>query len=89
MIISYNCVYNIIDGIIDVYDDVNDVIECLKIWFDDVKFVDEKIDDGCDDEGEDTYVMMRSYDIKKGDKLFYLRLYYGDCTMTVGSFDLE
>lgn len=87
--VIYNVAYNIVAGIIDSYDDVDDVIDCLKVWFDDVRFIDEKIDDGCDEGEDDTYVMMRSYDIKKGNDMFYLRLYYGDCTMTVGSFDLK
>lgn len=48
------------------------------------KFVDEKIDDGCDD-GEDTYVMMRSYDVDK----YYVRIYYGNNSGIIGCVDVE
>lgn len=48
------------------------------------KFVDEKIDDGCDD-GEDTYVMMRSYDVDK----YYVRIYYGNNTGVIGCVDID
>lgn len=49
-----------------------------------VSFIDEKIDDGCDDP-EDNYVMMRSYDV--GD--LYVRLYYGDVTRTIATVDVQ
>lgn len=38
------------------------------------KFVDEKYDDKNDD---DTYVMMRSYNLIIGETELYIRLYYG------------
>lgn len=50
------------------------------------KFVDEKIDDGCDEnEDGDTYVMMRSYDVDK----YYVRIYYGDNSGIIGCVDVE
>ena len=80
---------SVIEGIVEVYEDIDEIVEVLKVWFDDVRFVDEKIDDGCDESEEDDYVMLRSYDITKNGKRYYLRLFYGDNTMLVGSYEVE
>lgn len=50
-------------------------------------FCDEKIDDGCDDP-DDEYVMMHSYDLK-GEKNYYIRIYYGNNTMKMGCYDVD
>ena len=63
--------------------DVDAAPDILK-QFGEVRFVDEKIDDGCDSD-EDEYVMMRSYDAGE----FYVRIYYGNNTRTVTYVDAE
>lgn len=52
-----------------------------------LKFVDEKIDEGID-EGEDEYLMMSSYDFAYRGVNFYLRVYYGNNTLKIGSISL-
>lgn len=69
--------------------DVDEVKSDIESMFGEMKFIDEKIDDGCDDDEDDNYVMMRSYDFTYKGVDFYIRLYYGDCTGLVGSYDLE
>lgn len=61
-------------------DDAKDILS----EFGEVSFVDEKIDDGSDDE-DDNYVMMRSYDVDN----LYVRIYYGDNTREIGCVDVE
>jgi len=56
----------------------------LLAQFGEVSFVDEKIDDGSDDEGDD-YVMMRSYNVGK----HYVRIYYGDNSRTIGCVEVD
>ena len=68
--------------------DINEAVSNLREAFDDVSFVDKKIDNGCDD-SEDDYVMMRSFDISKGTFKGYLRLFFGDQTRTVACYDLS
>lgn len=70
--------------------DVDTVVDMLK-FYGDVRFVDEKIDDGVDDdECEDEYVMMRSYDLKTPDgHKFYIRLYYGNNSYKFTAYDYE
>ncbi len=65
--------------------DIADAEEIL--WkFGKVRFVDEKIDDGCDDEGsEDEYVMMRSYNVGN----HYVRIYYGNNSGTIGDVSVS
>lgn len=60
--------------------DVDDAVALLeeKYGEDNVEFVDEKIDDGGDEEGE--YVMMRLYCIHDVD----IRFYYSDCDNIIG-----
>jgi hypothetical protein len=55
----------------------------------DYRFVDEKIDDGCDN-GEDEYVMMRSYDffVDGEPEEYYVKFYYGDNTLEIGNVDV-
>lgn len=55
-----------------------------------VKYVDESIDDGCDEnEDGNTYVMKGVYDIQYKGYTFVLRLYFGNYTRTVGYFTLS
>ena len=53
----------------------------------DYDFVDEKIDDGCDDDEDDEYVMMRSYNFFVEGTTHYVRFYYGDNTWEIGCHD--
>ena len=65
-----------------------DIIDAEDILsqFGKVTFVDEKIDDGCDEEGsEDEYVMMRSFNV--GYK--YVRIYYGNNSGTIGDVSVR
>ena len=55
--------------------DIDDAISGIKGEVDNVRFVDEKIDDGLDN---GAYLMMRSYDIFLGDYKAYARFYYGN-----------
>lgn len=68
-------------------DYLNEAENCLKA-LGELHFCDEKIDDGCN-EGEDEYVMMRSYDLNVGRQKFYVRLYYGNNTTELGTFDVS
>ena len=69
--------------------DVEEAKEALE-ELGEVRFVDEKIDDGVDDDDcEDEYVMMRSYDLKTKDgEKFYIRLYYGNNTYLFTAYDV-
>lgn len=67
-------------------EDVESAEEALK-QFGEIHFCDEKIDDGCDDP-DDEYVMMRSYDLK-GEKSYYIRIFYGNNTMKIGFYDVD
>ena len=55
-----------------------------------VKFVDEKIDDGCMTK-EDQYVMMRSYNVNLPiyNTSYYCRFYYGNNTKIVADIEIE
>ena len=64
--------------------DIDDAEDILA-RFGKVKFVDEKIDDGDDGDGEDEYVMMRSYNVGKK----YVRIYYGNNTGKIGCVDVK
>ena len=65
--------------------DIADAEDILS-QFGKVSFMDEKIDDGCDDEeSEDEYVMMRSYNVGKK----YVRIYYGNNTCTIGDVSVS
>lgn len=64
--------------------DIDDAEDILS-RFGKVKFVDEKIDDGDDGDGEDEYVMMRSYNVGKK----YVRIYYGNNTGKIGCVDVK
>lgn len=67
-------------------EDVESAEEALR-QFGELDFCDEKIDDICYDP-YDAYVMMRSYDLK-GEKSYYIRIFYGDNTMKIGCYDVE
>ena len=65
--------------------DIADAEDILS-QFGKVRFVDEKIDDGCDEDGsEDEYVMMRSFNVDGK----YVRIYYGNNTCTIGSVSVS
>lgn len=63
-------------------DDINDVVDRLE-QLGNLKFVDEKIDDGLDEDCEDEYLMMSSYTLSTDNQDFYIRLYYGNNTHTL------
>ena len=65
--------------------DIDDVEEFLNTEFERVTFVDEKIADGCDD-GQDEYVMMRSYDVEREGKVMYARFFFFFFFRTVASW---
>lgn len=71
--------------------DIHDVEEILKEKFDEVRIVDIKIDDKCNEGEEDDYVMMRSYNVSKYGAVWYMRFYYGNNTRKVGywTYDRE
>ncbi len=57
-----------------------------------IKFVDEKIDEGIDDEDcEDEYLMLRTYDFvsKDGIEKYYIKLYYGNNTEELTYFTIN
>lgn len=62
--------------------DIDRLEDILKEHFTDVKFVDEKIDDGLDD-GD--YLKMRSYNADD----FYVRFFYPDSTGIVSSIEVR
>lgn len=51
------------------------------------RYVDEKIDNYLED--EDDYLMMESYDMTKGNKTFYVRLYYPQSTGEISDVDVQ
>jgi hypothetical protein len=65
--------YDIFEGT-----NIDDVKETAKNNGMTARYVDEKIDDYLED--EDDYLIMESYDMTKGDKTFYVRLYYPQST---------
>lgn len=69
-------------------EDIEDVVRELD-GFQGLETVDEKIDDGCDDDSGNTYVMMRSFDIDYKGETFYCRFFYGDGDRIIGSFDVD
>lgn len=63
-----------------------DKAETALSLFGEPRFVDEKIDDGLDEnEDGDTYLMMRSYDVG----IHYVRIFYGDNSGKIGCVDVE
>lgn len=57
-----------------------------------LQFVDEKIDEGIDDDDtDDEYLMMRSYDFvsKDGTEKYYIKLYYGDKSEELGYYTIQ
>ena len=71
--------------------DIDDAIEIIKNTdgVRKVEMVDEKIDDGCDDNEHNDYVIMRSYNIDYKGRSFYVRFYYGDCDGLIGCYDVR
>ena len=72
----------------DTLEEAEDALE----KFGTIKFVDEKIDDGLDDDCEDEYLMLRCYNLYPTDtslKSCYVKLYYGNNTMELGTFDVQ
>ena len=73
-------IYNALIG--ENIDDAEDILS----QFGKVRFVDESIDDGIDDDdSEDEYVMMRSYDVGK----IHVRIYYGDNSGLIGCINID
>ena len=68
--------------------DENDIATTLQIDEKDVELVDEKIDDGCDDD-ENKYVMCRVFNIKYNGSSYTAKFYYGDITEDVGYVDVR
>ena len=70
--------------------DIEEVEEYLKT-FGELHFCDEKIDDGIDDdECEDEYVMLRSFDLDTPNgNHYYIRLYYGNNSWLFTYFDID
>ena len=83
-----NEIFERVVGLLTLDNDIDEAIENLEMVCDEVRFVDEKIDDGCDGCEPDNYVMMRSYDVSKDNYSYYLRLYYGDVTREIGSMEI-
>lgn len=74
--------YNIFEGT-----NIDDVKETAKNNGMTARYVDEKIDNYLED--EDDYLMMESYDMTKGDKTFYVRLYYPQSTGEISDVDVQ
>lgn len=69
--------------------EVEEILDRLQYGAD-FEFVDEKIDDACDGDSEDEYVMMRSYTFYlENGKQFYVRFYYGNNTCEIGTYDTK
>ena len=65
--------------------DIDDVEEFLNTEFERATLVDEKIADGCDD-GQDEYVMVRSYGVEREGNVMYARFFCGSNSRTVASW---
>lgn len=74
--------YNIFEGT-----NIDDVKETAKNNGMTARYVDEKMDDYLED--EDDYLIMESYDMTKGDKTFYVRLYYPQSTGEISDVDVQ
>ncbi len=74
--------YNIFEGT-----NIDDVKETAKNNGMTARYVDEKIDNYLEE--EDDYLMMESYDMTKGDKTFYVRLYYPQSTGEISDVDVQ
>lgn len=66
---------------------IDDVKETAKNNGMTARYVDEKIDNYLED--EDDYLMMESYDMTKGNKTFYVRLYYPQSTGEISDVDVQ
>ena len=66
---------------------IDDVKETAKNNGMTARYVDEKIDNYLED--EDDYLMMESYDMTKGNKSFYVRLYYPQSTGEISDVDVQ
>lgn len=69
------CINEDVDDIDEIF---SDTIEIKTYHLD-----EESIDDGADDDCEDSYVMLRRYSVTYKNEKFTVRLYYGDNTRTV------
>ena len=68
--------------------DICEVEDILSEHFNNVRFVDEKIDDlipSEDEDSEDDYLMMRSYDVDN----FYVRFYYPRTTCDITDIEVS
>jgi len=80
---------SIIDVLID-RRDIHDVLEAIEKQLGPLSFVDTKIYDGCDENKDgDKYIMMNSYNLEYKGRSFYLRLFYGNRSQIVGTYDIE
>lgn len=74
------------------YIDIDNLISNLSSMKNDgirsVEFVDEKIDDGSDDDYNE-YIMMRSYDIDYKGHSYYVRFFYGNNDREVGCYEVN
>lgn len=66
---------------------IDDVKETAKNNGMTARYVDEKIDNYLED--EDDYLMMELYDMTKGNKTFYVRLYYPQSTGEISDVDVQ
>lgn len=69
--------------------DINSVEDILS-KYGELRFCDEKIDEGIDDEdSEDEYLMMQSYELTLTDGTdYYIRIYFGDNTREITSISI-
>lgn len=67
-----------------------DSAEDILARYGELRFCDEKIDEGIDDEdSEDGYLIMRSYELTLTDGTdYYIRLYFGDNTRKITSISI-
>lgn len=63
--------------------DVTEIIDTLTSG-EDYRFHDSKIDDGCDDDEADEYVMKDSYSFCVDDEWIDVDFYYGNNTFKIG-----
>ena len=69
--------------------DVDDAEEILK-KYGDVRYCDEGIDDGIDDDdSEDEYLMYKSFDIFDGKQTYHVILYYGNNTFELTDYRIN
>ena len=69
--------------------DIDDA-EILLKKYGDVRYCDEGIDDGIDDDdSEDEYLMYKSFDVSDGKKSYHITFYYGNNTFEVTDYRIN